>query len=149
MRAANDQVEGLSKPCITLLGGPRYGNDVIIETYGVVGNIMAAADQGSYVFQNIGSGVALNVRYHFTRPNVAVENLGKRYIPHIHMGEKVSLPETLSAYHDRHEVSVEYESIGKREYRTTVTLDHRVIAAFQFEEMPLPRNPSAFGTVTT
>src|ERR1035437_8710009 len=65
--AAMDQVEGLSKPCLTLWSGLRDGTDAIQETGGAVGNTVARGDEGSFVLQNIGNGIALNVRYQFVR----------------------------------------------------------------------------------
>jgi len=62
-RASQKQVEGMSKPCLTFWGELRDGTDAILEMHGAVGNIVAAADGGSYVVLNIGNGVALNIRY--------------------------------------------------------------------------------------
>ena len=67
IKAATDQVEGMSKPCLTLWGEVREGADAILEMHGAVGNIVARPDGGSYVALNIGNGVALNVQYSFTR----------------------------------------------------------------------------------
>src|SRR5271157_1912813 len=67
--AATSQVEGMSKPCLTLWGDLRDGNDAILNMDGAVGNIVARADQGSYVILNIGNRVALNIKYRFTRPD--------------------------------------------------------------------------------
>jgi hypothetical protein len=81
-KAAQQQTEGMSKPCLTLWGGLREGIDVMLGMDGAAGNIIAAANEGSYVVQNIGNGVALNVRYHFTRPNEVPGCLpDARYIP--------------------------------------------------------------------
>lgn len=135
VKISQDQTESLARPCITLQGTIREGNDVIMERYDIAGNIVAAANAGSYVFQNIGTGPAFNVRYHFTRPGIANEDLGERYIPHIKSGTPVALPEMHTAYFDQHTVTVDYESIGKRKYRTTLTLRQRVITSFEFEEV--------------
>jgi len=130
---SQDQVEGMSKPCLTLWGGLRDAADAILQMHGAVGNIVAAADQGSYVVQNIGNGVALNVRYHFTRPNQGEREL--RYLPHLAPDARATLVETLGGYNAEHEATFDYESISGRHYRTAIHLNHRVITAFNFEEI--------------
>jgi hypothetical protein len=135
IKAATDQVEGMSKPCLTLWGDLREGADVILAMDGAVGNIIAAANEGSYVVQNIGNGVALNVRYHFTRPNEGPHPLDARYVPHISPTGRVTLVETIGGYNAEHQVTFDYESIGGIKYRTTIQLNHRVITSFVFEEV--------------
>jgi hypothetical protein len=136
IKAATDQVEGMSKPCLTLWGELRDGADAILGMDGAIGNIIAAADRGSYVVQNIGNGVALNVRYRFTRPNDdPAHPRDARYVPHIMPTGRVTLVETIGGYNAEHEVTFGYESIGGREYRTTIQLNHRVITSFVFDEV--------------
>jgi|SRR5579864_8445404 len=134
IRAATDQVEGTSKPCLTLWGGLREGTDVILEMHGAAGNIVARGDGNSYVVQNIGNGVAINVRYHFTRENFP-EDRPMRYVPNILASQKVSLVETLGGYNGEHEVMFEYESIGGRRYTTSIHLNHHVMTTFEFREI--------------
>jgi hypothetical protein len=136
IKAATAQVEGMSKPCLTLWGELRDGNDAILGMDGAVGNIIARADQGSYVAVNVGNGVALNVRYRFTRPDDNPAHPREmRYVPNLLATAKVTLVETLGRYNAEHEVTFEYESIGGRKYRTVINLNHRVITTFVFEEM--------------
>jgi hypothetical protein len=136
IKSATDQVEGMSKPCLTLRGELRDGVDVILEMHGAAGNIIARADQGSYVAQNIGNGVALNVRYSFTRPeDNPAHPREMRYVPNLLATANVTLVETLGQFNAQHEVTFEYDSIGGRKYRTTILLNHRVITSFVFEEI--------------
>jgi hypothetical protein len=136
IRAATAQVEGMSKPCLTLWGELRDGTDAILEMHGAVGNVVAGANAGSYVVQNIGNGVALNVRYRFTRPNDDPDRPREmRYVPNILPAQRVTLVETLGGYNAEHEVTFNYESIGGRRYRTTIQLNHYVITSFLFEEV--------------
>ncbi|SPF34808.1 hypothetical protein SBA1_1340021 [Candidatus Sulfotelmatobacter kueseliae] len=137
-KSAIDQVEGMSKPCLILWGELRDGNDAILNMDGAVGNIIAAADHGSYVVKNIGSGVALNVQYRFTRPDDdPVHPREMRYIPTLEATGRAALVETIGGYNAEHEVTFEYESIGRRKYRTTIQLNHRVITSFGFKEIKL------------
>jgi hypothetical protein len=104
-----------------------------------LGNVVARPDGGSYVVQNIGNGVALNVRYRFTRPNNDPSNSrDPRYVPNIVPTAKVALTETLSHYDARHEATFDYESLGGRKYRTTIQLNHHVITSSHFEEIKNP-----------
>ena len=136
IKAATAQVEGMSKPCLTFWGDLRDGADAILEMHDAVGNVVARADQGNYVIQNIGNGVALNVRYRFTRPNDNPGDArGMRYVPNILPTAKVTLVEPLGGFNAEHEVTFDYESIGGRMYRTTIQLNHHVITSFVFEEI--------------
>lgn len=121
IKAATDQVEGMSKPCVMFLGELRDGVDAILDRHGATGNIITAADGGNYIVLNIGNGVALNVRYHFTRPPGVSARGDWRYIPHIFPAQKVTLVEMLKSYNDEHEVKFEYKSIGGRN-RSTIQL---------------------------
>ena len=134
--AASDQVEGLSKPCLTIWGDVRDGGEAIMATHGATGNIVAGAHAGSYVFHNIGNGVAVNIRYHFTRTDV-IPNRERdwRYIPALMATGRVSLVETLNLYNMEHTVTITYDSNGGRHYRTVIELNHRVITSFGFEEV--------------
>jgi hypothetical protein len=134
LQVSLDQVEGLSKPCITFWAQLREGGDVIMEMHGASGNLIARPDGGSYVVNNLGSGLALNVRYYFTR-NGGDQNRSWRYIPTIPATAKVALVETLGFYNGEHEAAFEYGSIGGRNYRSTITLNHHVITSFRFEEI--------------
>jgi len=132
VKASNDQVEGLSQPCLTFVGEIRDGNDVILEMNGAVGNIVVSPYAGSFTITNIGSGVALNIHYQFTgadhRPAV-------RYIPHVASSARASLIERVSQYNGQHQATFDYESIGGRKYRTTIGLNHQVITSFDFKEI--------------
>ncbi len=135
IRAATDQVEGMSKPCLTFWGDLRDGADAILGMHGAAGSIVARADQGGYVALNIGNGVALNIQYRFTRAtDDPARPRDMRYVPNIMPTQRVTLVETLGGYNGEHEVTFYYESIGGRRYRTTIRLNHHVITRFAFGE---------------
>jgi hypothetical protein len=133
IRAAVDQVEGLSKPCIAFSARLRDASDAILEMHGAVGNLVVNPDGGSYVIHNIGNGPALNLRYFFTRPGLAEPDW--RYLPAVLATARVTLIASLGLYHAEHVATFEYESIGGRKYRSTISLNHHVITAFVFEEI--------------
>jgi hypothetical protein len=133
IKVAMDQVEGLSKPCLTLYSGLRDGADAILAMGGAVGNTVARGDQGSFVLQNVGNGIALNVSYQFLR--VPREEIARqhhrRYVQHILAAQKVTMPEPMTAYGGDWELHIEYLSIGGRKYRSIVTIsgpDHTLTA---------------------
>jgi hypothetical protein len=136
LKNSMDQLESYSKPCITFWSELRDGEDVILQTHGATGNIVARPDGGSYVIHNLGNGVALNLRYYITRNNQRLDQDPDRwrYIPTIPATAKVSLVETLGLYSEEHEATFEYKSIGGRKYCSTITLNHHVITSYRFEE---------------
>jgi hypothetical protein len=136
IKAAMDQVEGLSKPCLTLHSALRGAADAIAEIHGATGNTIAAAVDGSFAMQNIGNGTALNVRYQFLRVP-REEPAGRHhpcYLQNILAGQKVSMPQPITGYGGDWELQIEYQSIGGREYRSVLLLNERVLTKFDFSE---------------
>ena len=132
-----DQLESYSKPCITFLSELREGEDVSVQTHGATGNLVARADGGSYVMQNLGNGLALNLRYYITRNNPELDQDPNRwrYVPTVPATARVTLVEILGHFYQQHEATFEYESIGARKYRSTIALNHHVITSYRFEEI--------------
>jgi hypothetical protein len=56
-------------------------------------------------------------------------------MPAIPATARVTLVETIGSYNAEHDATFEYESIGKRKYRSSMKLNHHVITAFNFEEI--------------
>lgn len=135
LQTSLDQVEGLSRPCVTFWARLRDGQDVILDMHGAVGNLIVRPDEGSYVITNLGNGLALNLRYYFTRDDRWADHRNWRYIPTIPASAKVALVETLSFYDGEHEAVFEYKSLGGRNYRSTMKLNNHVITSFDFAEV--------------
>jgi hypothetical protein len=135
LQTSLDQVEGLSKPCITFLARLREGAEVVLDMHGAVGNLIVRPNEGSYVITNLGNGLALNLRYYFTRDDKWADQRDWRYVPAIPASAKVALVETLNFYDGEHEAVFEYTSIGGRNYRSTIALNNHVITSFRFEEI--------------
>jgi hypothetical protein len=133
--AAMLQVEGLSRPCLTLWSDLRDGADAILDMHGAVGTTKARADQGSFVAQNIGNGPALNISYQMIRIDNRDRRVNTRYIQNLLATQKVTMLETLGLYAGEVEVVFEYESIGGRKYRTTLDMNHHVLTMLRFEEI--------------
>jgi hypothetical protein len=144
-KASIGQIESQANPCITFWAQLRDGADAILAMHGATGNLVAQPDGGSYVIQNLGNGLALNLRYRITRniPELEVNQREWRYIPTIAATARATLVETLGGYNMEHEATFEYESIGGRNYRSTIALNHHVITSFKFEEIEGSRVGSA------
>ncbi|MGD0631676.1 MAG: hypothetical protein ABR987_20285 [Terracidiphilus sp.] len=139
--AAMDQVEGLSKPCLTISSELRDPADVILEMGRAVGSLVARDRGGFFLVENIGNGVALNVSYKFVhRHDPSTDLRRERYIQNILAGQSVSMVESLSAFRaTEDQIILKYESIGGREYRTIITMVNLVLTSFVFEPVkPLP-----------
>jgi hypothetical protein len=139
MNAAMAQVEGLSKPCLTLWSGLRDGADAILNTHGAVGNTIAQSDHGSFVVQNIGNGVALNVSYRFVQliqTGLASRPGEIRYVQNVLASQKVTMAEPMGPFGGEWEVHFEYQSMGGRKYQSIVTMNNHVLTAFVFKSIP-------------
>lgn len=82
----------------------RTEMDAMLERHDTVGSVVVCADQGNHVIQNIGNGVALNIRYSFARGG----NDGLRCIPQVLQTGRVTLVEKLGDYAEEHEVVFDY-----------------------------------------
>jgi hypothetical protein len=136
---ATDQVEAMSKPCLTIWADLRDPTDAILEMDDAVGGTVARGDDGNFVVQNIGTGVALNVRYHFNSigPPKAKSPTRVRYFVNVLPAQKVRMPEPMNAsiYCETCEVVFCFESIGSRRYQSTVTMINHVLTGFEFKRI--------------
>ena len=135
IKAAMEQVEGLSKPCLTFASELRDLSDVILESNRAIGTTQAAFDGGNYMAQNIGNGIALNISYHFVKDEAdgTPQRKKPRYIQNLLATQRVTIPESKNLFRDPWTVVFEYESIGSRRYRTTLQINNHVLTSFRFE----------------
>jgi hypothetical protein len=129
-KAAQDQIEALSMPYLTLLSEQRDAGDTILARHGAVGTLQAKVDQGNYAVRNIGSGVALNIRYRFVTEEEGKFQPG--YVQHIAIGQPMPIPEALITYQGKASLVFLYESLGGRKYETIVTIDRTVLTGSTF-----------------
>src|SRR5437763_10512821 len=106
IKAAMDQVEGLSKPCLTLWAELRDRANTILEMHGAVGSTIVRADGGHFVVQNIGNGVALNVSYAFSPVNQSDGPTGRTqaagYLQNVLANQKITMAEPVTAFTDEY-----------------------------------------------
>jgi hypothetical protein len=136
-KAATDQVEAMSKPCLTLWAKLRNQDDAILEMDGAVGALVARGDGANFVVQNIGTGVALNVTYRFNNLDSPerIRLKDKSYLVNVLPGQKISMPEPMNAsnYSGNCELLFCFESIGGKHYQSIVTMNGHVLTSFQLK----------------
>jgi len=66
LKAANDQAEGIAKPCMTIRGKLRDAAKTLLAMDDATGGVCVGDEGGHYVAVNIGNGIAMNVSYFFT-----------------------------------------------------------------------------------
>ena len=138
--AAMDQVEGLSKPCLALCGELRDPSDVIwaSSTRRNIGSMIVRKVDGKFVVENIGNGVALNVEYSSRQINPPDNRLVPRlagYLQNVLSGSNVKMAEPVTPFEQgEYEIIFSFQSIGRRQYRTTVTMKNQVLTKFEFTE---------------
>lgn len=103
--------------------------------HGAVGATVAHGDAGNFVVQNIGTDVALNVRYRFVDLANPKRPAQESYLLNVLQGQKITMPEPLnfSAYSGECEVVFRFESIGGRSYQSTVSMNCHLLTAFRLE----------------
>ena len=134
--AAMDQVEGLSKPCIMLRSCVRGERaDTILEV-GAVGSLVPCGEQGFFELQNVGNGIALNVSYEFIAGARAPERPrpARRYVQNVPASQRIPMVESIHQFTGVWEIRFEYESLGRRRYRSVVNLIDGILTGFNFEE---------------
>jgi hypothetical protein len=133
--AAQDQLEALAKPCLTLWADLRDPSDAILSMHQAVGNTIIRDEGGRFVVQNIGNGVALNVRYTFRTldPDGRKPSEEPNYFLNILQSQKTMMPEPVSAFPGSYELCFHFESIGGRVYRSTIRFDQQVLTDFKFD----------------
>jgi hypothetical protein len=142
--ASMDQVEGLSKPCLTLHSKLRDAKDAIMGV-GVVGNTEAEGDHGDFVVVNIGNGVALNVNFDFVYRGQYPDRFPRRklrYLQNVLVGQKVNMLTPMNPYNGgEFEVVFHYMSIGGRGYESRVMMNAFVLTEFRFGRL-IPEDPT-------
>jgi hypothetical protein len=134
--AAQDQLEALAKPCLTLLTELRDPSDAILEMHQAIGNTIAAGNGGNFILHNIGNGVALNVTYSFHSfdPDLHADS-STRYFISVTPGQKVQMPEPMnvSGYSAECELVFTFDSIGGTTYQSKIMMNHHVLTRFNFK----------------
>ena len=137
MTSATDQVESLSKPCLTFASQQRDPTEAVL---GPLGNTIAISDAGNFVLENIGNGPALNVNYEFRATGETARLFtprGVRYVQNVLSAHRLRMVEPQTAYNGLFEVIFHYESIGGRRYESRVSMESYVLTSFRFSEIRL------------
>jgi len=136
--AARDQVEAMSKPCLTIFAKLRDPTDALLEMHGAVGGTVVCDNDGNFVVQNIGTGVALNVRYHFENlDSPRGTAIDENYFVNVLQGQKVRMPEPVNAsiFSGNCRAVFRFESMGGGRYQSIVTMNNHVLTAFSLKHL--------------
>jgi hypothetical protein len=132
--ATQEQIETLQKPCVSFSTTTREANDAILDMDGAVGGMIAVCPNGLLQLENSGYGQAVNIRYAFTRVDLASTIVRpKGYLTALRQGEKFQPPiprETLRG--NEWSCVITYESLSGQHYRTEMTVNHLVLTSFTF-----------------
>jgi len=107
----------------------------------IVGNTVIREESGNFVVQNIGNGVALNVRYRFTALDLVSSQRGDEpsYVLNVQSGQKVQMPEPVAAYCGSYDLIFQFESIEGKTYESVVTFSRQVLTNFEFRQIEVSR----------
>lgn len=137
LEASLEQVEASHKPFVAFSTAPRNAEEAVLEMGGAVGGMVVRCPGGNAEVGNVGSGPAINVRYHATH-NVegATEQGPNGYLAGILPGEKFLTPIPRGILQgSKWEIVFTYESLSGRKYRTKSTVDDLVLTNVGFERV--------------
>jgi hypothetical protein len=139
LKAANDQAEGMSRPCLTIRPQLRDMDHTLLHMDGAVGGTVVRDEAGHYVALNQGNGLALNVQYLFrVRPDAdaAWKDIVNGYLQTVQPGEGVQMALMVNAYGGDHEITFRFQSLGGRWYESIVLIESRVLTKLTFAQLP-------------
>ena len=137
---AQDQLEALAKPCLTLWADLRNQTDAILSMDQAVGNTVIRTNDANFVVQNIGNGAALNIRYVFKALDAdsRCPKDSPSYIQALLAGQKAALPEPINAFAGNYQLILRFEGFGGKAYESAVTLNGHVLVGFRFRPLRRP-----------
>ena len=135
-KAAQEQAEGVQKPCLTLVSAARDYAEAVLEFDDAVGGMIIGAQEGNVVIENIGNGPAINVRYVF-RPvnppqgqNVAQPN---GYLQNLPGHSRFTIPLAREVLRNlEYRVHLTCESMTGQKYESAITVNNFVLTRFNF-----------------
>jgi hypothetical protein len=146
LRAANDQAEGISKPCMTIRGKLRDATSTLLHMDDAVSGVLVGDEAGHYVAVNIGNGIAMNVSYFFKarrdsdKPWVKVTG---SYLPGVlpNHSQQIQLALLVNSHPGENEITFLFQSLGGRWYESVVTVKSKVIVDFGMKQLPASFRP--------
>lgn len=136
---SQDQLEATRRPYVVLSTTARNREDAILAINGTDSTVMVFCPERLVQIENIGPGIAANIRYEFVPLDPVVQARPAGYVAHISQGGKFQLPVatgTIAGYAFRCVFS--YESASHRRYLTTTLLNNLVITDIRFDPEPQP-----------
>lgn len=144
LRAANDQAEGIAKPCMTVRQTFRDTSQTLLHMDDAVGGVVIDDESGHYVAMNVGNGLALNVSYFFKyrrEPEQPWTKVTGSYLPNVLPIQKIMLALMVNAYGGDHQITFVFQSLGGRWYESIVVMRTKVIIDFGLRQLPQDFQP--------
>jgi hypothetical protein len=145
LRAANDQAEGIARPCMTIRQKLRDASKTLLDMDDAVGGVVIDDESAQYVAMNIGNGLALNVSYFFKHRREADQPWKKitgSYLPNVLPNQKIMLALPVNAYPGDHGITFFFQSSGGRWYESSVVIRSKVIIDFGLRQLPQDFKPA-------
>lgn len=135
-KAAEEQVEGLQKPCLMLSTEARELDEVVLQMDDTAGAMIVGQSRGRIAVENIGSGPAINISCRlkatdFRNQESAVthesylQNLSPRGV------FETAVPRETLRFVD-YDFSLSYESLSGRSYETVISIKDLVLTRSTF-----------------
>ena len=130
-------VEQLPRPCVVVKRSADHSEDALFHD-----TTVSLADQTRLSVENVGTGVAVNVRYRVVGEADTGDGMERAsyQLPELRPAASCETAHPLNAMSDAADVVIEYESVAGSRYRTELTIeDRRWVTTVKF---PQPRGRS-------
>jgi hypothetical protein len=137
-RLAAEQSEASWKPCIVVDVEPRDFDDAVWDSAVLDSPHAMRLKSGYITLVNIGRGPAMGLRFLFeerSHSTVAWRELDKTKISHLREGQKFPTHLTAESWPGELILTVHYESLSGRGYRTRAIFQDRVLTGFEYPEL--------------
>jgi hypothetical protein len=137
VEASHEQVEAGQKPFLTFTATPRASEAAVLSAGGIVGGMVMRCPEDNAELGNDGSGPAINIQYSAI-PTIPTSSIARPsgYLVAIFPGQKFLTPITRGLLQSREwEITLTYESLSGRRYRTKIIANDLVLTNIKFEPL--------------
>jgi hypothetical protein len=137
VEVSQEQVEATQKPFMALSTARRTPEDAILNMGGIVGAMVVLCPGGDAEIGNVGSGPAVNVHVSAIPTNPA-SSIARptAYLVGMLPGDKFLTPIPRGILQGNEwEITITYESLSGRAYRTTSIVNDLVLTDIEFEQV--------------
>ena len=120
-KIARAAVEQLPRPCVVVKRSADHADNAVLRD-----TTVSLADQRNLNFANVGTGPAVNCRYHVLRDTWETTDETASQLPEIGPAENFESSHSLNALPESAVVIIEYESVAGSRYRTELMIEDRM-----------------------